>query len=185
LHPKDLCPTLNTMTAAERTRQRLREELIARDISQRDLADALSKRGGTELCTQSKISKVLSGRVALRVDDADAIATAAGISLTEAVRDRGIEFCAEMTPSELRVLELLRQRPEFLQGVMLLLRIPPPLTKPSVGDTKRRKRGRPKQSESAKKPRNPNGLALAIEARHAEPGDGAGRRYRQEHDGPR
>ena len=35
-----------------------------------------------------------------------------GISLTELVRDHGLEFCAEMTPTELRALENLRRLPQ-------------------------------------------------------------------------
>lgn len=133
------------MTAADRTRRRLKEELDARKISQRDLADLLSRRD-TQVWTQSKIGKILNGRVELKIEDADLIARTAGITLTEAVRDRGLEFCAELTPSELRVLERIRQRPDFLQGIMILLDIPTSAVKqtPSIS---RRKRGRPLNSE--------------------------------------
>lgn len=149
LHRKDLFPTVIAMTAADRTRRRLKEELDARGISQRDLADILSRRD-TEIWTQSKLGKILNGRVELKVEDVDLIARAAGINLTEAVRDRGMEFCAEMTPSELRVLERLRQRPDFLEGVMMLLDIPSTTAKPNPTTSPRRKRGRPLNSELAR-----------------------------------
>lgn len=129
-------------TTSQRVRDRLREELKARDITQRELADALSKQT-REFWTQSKVAKVLGGHVELKVDDADAIAKVAGIFLTEAVRDRGLEFYAEMTPTELRILERLRQRPNVLHGIMAILDMVPG---PQVIKPDRPKRGRPLNS---------------------------------------
>jgi len=129
--------------ASTRVRERLREELRARDITQRELADALSKQTD-DYWTQSKVGKVLTGHVELKVDDADAIAKVAGIFLTEAVRDRGLEFYAEMTPTELRILERLRQRPQVLQGVMMILDMVPT---PRAVKPDRPKRGGPLLSQ--------------------------------------
>lgn len=136
--------------ASARVRQRLRDELRSRGISQRELADTLSKQT-SEFWTQSKVQKVLTGVVELKVDDVEAIAKVAGIFLSEAVRDRGLEFYAEMSPTELRVLERLRKKPETIHGLMMLLDMAHPanLTAPV---TKRRKRGRPLTSELHKKP---------------------------------
>lgn len=106
--------------ASDRVRLRLKEALKAQDISQRELADGLS-RTTDEFWTQSRVAKVLNGNVELKVDDVDAIAKVAGIFISEAVRDRGLEFYAEMTPTELRILERIRQKPNTLQGLMLLL----------------------------------------------------------------
>ena len=136
-------------TASARVRQRLKDELQAVGISQRELADELSKQTN-EYWTQSKVGKVLNGNVELKVDDVDAIAKVAGIFLSEAVRDRGLEFYAEMTPTELRVLERLRRRTGALQGVMLLLDMPI-TTDASAPVPKRPKRGRPLNSEIAKR----------------------------------
>lgn len=140
--------SMKPATTSDRVRARLREELRARDISQRELADTLSKQTG-EFWTQSKVAKVLGGHVELKVDDADAIAKVAGIFLTEAVRDRGLEFYAEMTPSELRVLERMRQRPHLMHGIMILLEISqaPPGTKTPP----KPQRGRPLSSVSHKR----------------------------------
>lgn len=102
------------MTAAKRALLRVREEMTERKISQRDLAETMR-------CSQGRIAKILNGGVNLRVDDLDTLARAVGISLTEAVRDRGMEFQAEMTPTELRVLERLRRRPGVLQAIMTML----------------------------------------------------------------
>src|SRR3990167_6068475 len=128
---------------SNRVRARLKEELHARDISQRELADALSKQTD-EYWTQSKVGKVLNGNVELKVDDADAIAKVAGIFLTEAVRDRGLEFYAEMTPLELRVLERIRQRPTLLHGLLMILDMAPT---PRAVKPDRPKRGGPLLSQ--------------------------------------
>lgn len=109
------------MSTADRVRKRLRDEIEQRDVSQRELADLLTAATG-EVWTQSRIGKVLTGYVELKLEDVDYIAQAVGMSLTEAVRDRGLEFYAELTPSEMRVIELLRRRgPLFLAGLLTIL----------------------------------------------------------------
>lgn len=112
------------LRASDRARQRLREELDARDIGQQTLADALTKLTG-ETWTKSKVNHVLNGRVQLLIDDADAIATICKLYLTEVVRDRGLEFYAEMTPTELRILDSLRKKPHVLRGILMLLQLDP------------------------------------------------------------
>jgi transcriptional regulator with XRE-family HTH domain len=76
--------------------------------------------------TQSKVSKVLNGETVLTVDDLEALCFGVSLRISEAVRDHGLEFCAEMTPQELRVLEELRRRHGTLDGLMQLLRIAAP-----------------------------------------------------------
>lgn len=136
-------PSMKPQKVSDRVRARLKEELIHLDISQRALADALSKQTD-EYWTQSKVGKVLNGHVELKIDDVDAISKVARIYLTEAVRDRGLEFYAEMSPTELRILERMRQRPNVLHAVMLLLDMDS-LHKPEVPVAKP-KRGRPLKS---------------------------------------
>ena len=105
-------------TASDRARARLRSEMERRHLNQTDVANLLE-------WTQSKISKVLNGKTGLDVDDLSALCFAVGIQLTEAVRDHGLEFCAEMTPTELRILERIRQLPQpVLDAVMTLLNVP-------------------------------------------------------------
>lgn len=110
------------LRASDRARQRLREELDARDIGQQALADALTQLTG-DVWTKSKVNHVLNGRVQLLVDDADAIGTICKLYLTEVVRDRGLEFYAEMTPTELRILDGLRKKPHVLRGILMLLQM--------------------------------------------------------------
>ena len=105
------------MTLAERAVLRIRDEMAERGLSQRDLAKILK-------CSQGRVAKLLNGGVRLRVDDVATLAAAVGISAVEAIRDRGLEFCAELTPSELRVLDRFRRRPNTLRGTMLLLDLP-------------------------------------------------------------
>jgi transcriptional regulator with XRE-family HTH domain len=76
-----------------------------KDMSQRDLAGILG-------WSQSRVAHLLTGRVEITVDDLAEMAFALGLSVLETVRDRGMEFCAEMTPSEMRVLDAVRALPQ-------------------------------------------------------------------------
>jgi transcriptional regulator with XRE-family HTH domain len=118
LQTNDLSDTLAgamTLRVAEQVRIRLREELTRKKMSQRDLAGMLD-------WSQSRVAKLLTGRVEMSIGDLEALCFALGLSLTEAVRDHGMEFCAEMHPSELRILERMRQlQPAVLDAVMTLL----------------------------------------------------------------
>lgn len=129
LQAMELADTVTTMlvrqsTAAARVRQRLRDEMDLRGISQRRLTELINSRV-PDNWTQSKLGKVLTGRVELRVEDMDLIASALGISLVEVVRDRGLEFVAELTPTELRLLERLRAlSPDERGAILTILGIP-------------------------------------------------------------
>lgn len=127
------------MTLAERAIRRIRDEMSTRKLSQRDLAERLG-------CSQGRVAKILNGRVELRVNDLEELAKFVALPVTEVIRDRGLEFYAELSPTEVRMIERLRARPHLLQGVLLILEISgvlatPPATKP------KRKRGRPLNSE--------------------------------------
>lgn len=119
-----------------------------RHLSQRDLADEISKRT-REQWTQSKIGKLLTGYTELGVNELAQLADAVGISMAETVRDRGMEFYAEATPTELRILAHLKRYPELLQAVLVILRLG--VSQSDQSGPKPRRRGRPKQSELAKK----------------------------------
>lgn len=104
---KELSATvrLSMPRLSEQVRLRLREEMAKRQMSQRDMAGVLG-------WTQSRVAHILTGRVEMSVDDLAEFAFGLGIAVTEAVRDRGMEFCAEMAPYELRLLEQIRQLPQ-------------------------------------------------------------------------
>jgi len=95
-------------TAADRARNRIREEMARKNLNQADIADLLK-------WTESRVSKILHGRTELGVNELEALCFATGLTLTEAVRDHGLEFCAEMTPTEMRMMELLRALPVALR----------------------------------------------------------------------
>lgn len=102
------------MTLAERAITRIREEMTERHITQRDLAKDLK-------CSQGRIAKLLHGGVKLRVNDVAILAAAVGITTVEALRDRGLEFYAELTPSEVYVLDKLRRRPGLIDHYRAIL----------------------------------------------------------------
>lgn len=93
------------MRLSDAVRERLREEMARQNLSQRDAAQLLN-------WSQSRIAKLLTGRIQLDIDDVEAFSTVLNVRPTELVRDRGLEFAAEMTPTELRVLERLRALPK-------------------------------------------------------------------------
>ncbi|SRR5581483_5889522 len=122
-------------SVAERIRLRLREEMTRRNLSQRDISDLLG--GAEQGWSQSRVGKILTGRVALGVEELAALCFALGISLVEIVRDPGLEFCAEMQPVELRLLERIRQVPAPVwEALMTLLQIPVRSSTPSRYATK-------------------------------------------------
>jgi transcriptional regulator with XRE-family HTH domain len=118
------------MDAAAAIRLRFRELLEDRGMSQRTLAHRLTKRTGA-LWRESRLSKLLNGQIAFEVADLILMADEAGISMVELVRQPGREFVADMTPTELRIVQAMRDRPEL-----------EPLLKLVVGDTPRRKPSR-------------------------------------------
>ena len=95
-------PSHMSESVSARTRMRIREEMKRRELSQNDIAGRLQ-------WTPSRVSKVLNGKIGMDLDDLAAMCFAMGLSLVEAVRDHGLEFLAEMTPTELRFLERIRQ----------------------------------------------------------------------------
>lgn len=118
LQVQDLSFTVALMPKrSEDVRLRIRDEMARQKVSQRDVADLLG-------WSQSKVAHILTGHVEMNVDDLAEMCSALRLSLTEAVRDRGLEFCADLTPTELRMLERLRQLPAAaMDAVMLLLDI--------------------------------------------------------------
>lgn len=101
----------------EQVRSRVRDEMTRRHLSQRDLSGILG--GAAAGWSQSRVAKILTGRVLMGVADMEALCFAVGLSVVEAVRDHGLEFLAEMTPTELRTLERIRQLDEATRGAFL------------------------------------------------------------------
>jgi transcriptional regulator with XRE-family HTH domain len=91
-----------THTVQQRTLLRIREEMLHQKRSQEALSELVK-------WSPSRLSKVLNGVIELTVNDLEALCGALRLQPTEAVRDRGLEFCAQMTPTELRVIEGYRE----------------------------------------------------------------------------
>lgn len=104
-------------TLNDRARQRLKEEKTRRNLSERELAHLLR-------WSQSRIAQKFGGRTPITLDELEALCFALSIAPTEVVRDRGLEFCVEMTPTELRLLETIRSfTPDQRQALMTLLHV--------------------------------------------------------------
>jgi transcriptional regulator with XRE-family HTH domain len=99
---------------ADRVRLRIRQELQSRTMRQRTLAEQLG-------WSPTRLSKILTAQTSLTVDDLAALCQALGLSLVDVLRDRELEFCAELTRSELRCLERIRQQPRTIEALLVLL----------------------------------------------------------------
>lgn len=99
---------------SKRVRVRLREEMARRNVSQPDVAAWLD-------WSQSRVAQKLTGRTPITLDELELLTRVIGLGLVEAVRDPGLEFCADMTPSEVRLLETLRRQPPAVRDAVLTL----------------------------------------------------------------
>lgn len=86
----------------DRVRERLKDEKALKKFSERNLAEWLQ-------WSQPKVAQKLGGRTDITLNELESLCSVLGIAPSEAVRDRGLEFCAELTPTELRFLENLRR----------------------------------------------------------------------------
>jgi transcriptional regulator with XRE-family HTH domain len=104
-------PSLN-----DQVRERLREELRRKGWSTRDCAGLLD-------WSQSRVAKLLAGRVEFSLNELEAFCTLLHLRPTEVVRDRGLEFCREMAPSDLRLFEMLERDPDGKAAILTLLNL--------------------------------------------------------------
>jgi len=107
------------LNPAERVRERLRRWLELTRLSQRDVAPELGK-------TQPWLAAVLQGKNEVRLRDLDDIATAMRTTAADLVRDESERYLIELTPTELRIVEQLRRRPDSLDAIATLLRVKTP-----------------------------------------------------------
>jgi transcriptional regulator with XRE-family HTH domain len=101
-------------TLAENARTRIREEMDRRKITVQELGQMLG-------WSKSRVGHLLTGNTVLGVDELAALCFAIGLSPVEAIRDRGLEFMAEMTPTLFRIMERLKQLPAVQAGLMEVL----------------------------------------------------------------
>lgn len=105
---------------SEELRTRIREELAKQKLSARAAAKLLEWH-------PSRVYHVLDGTVEMGVDDLEAFAFVLQLRPTELVRDRGLEFVAEMTPTDFRIHEKIRAlTPEQRDALMTMLHVAAP-----------------------------------------------------------
>jgi transcriptional regulator with XRE-family HTH domain len=102
---------------ASRVRERMKRWMDVTQVGQREFASDLKK-------TQVWLQKILSGENDVRLKDLDAVADAMRTTASELVRSEDERYQLELTPTEVRLLENLRRRPEAFAGLASLLRIP-------------------------------------------------------------
>lgn len=98
-------------SVADRAIARIREEMTTKGLSQADIAGRLAQ-------TESRISRLLTRITPPTIDDLEALCFAVDLRPSEAVRDHGLEWCAEMTPTELRVLTGFRRASREIQDIV-------------------------------------------------------------------
>ncbi len=115
----------HVQTPADRVRLRMQEWLDTTGIGQRAFAHDLQK-------TQVWLQKILAGENHVRLRDLDRVATAMRTTAAELLRDDDEDrYRLELTPSEVRLIERLRHRPDVFDTVSALLRV----TSKKVADT--------------------------------------------------
>lgn len=102
---------------AGRVRVRMQRWLETTGMGQREFAADLKK-------TQVWLQKILSGENHVRLKDLDDVAQAMRTTAAELVRGPEERYRLELTPTEVRILERLRHRPEAYDAIAYLLRIP-------------------------------------------------------------
>jgi transcriptional regulator with XRE-family HTH domain len=117
-------------------RQRLRVRMTEKRYTQRDVANFTG-------WSQSRVAKVLSGRTAVDIDELGEFCSALGLSPVETVRDPGLEFVADLTPFELRILERFRAiDPKLQEAIATILNVKPPTTPQRYATDPNKKHGR-------------------------------------------
>jgi transcriptional regulator with XRE-family HTH domain len=115
-----LCKVASMENLNDRVRERLRVEKDRRKISERDIADLIG-------WNQSRVSQKLTGRTPITVEELGTLCFALGLSPVEAMRDPGMEFVSEMTPTELKIHEKIRTlTPDQRAAMLTMLHIAQP-----------------------------------------------------------
>lgn len=125
------------MTPADRAILRVKEEMTRLNLSQRDLAKRLK-------CSQGRIAKMITGRQKLQVNDLAMLAEAVGLTLSETIRDRDLEFFAEMSGIEVDILLTYRKKSmEMKRAFMTFLGMEAPAVLPEPKHILKSVRGKP------------------------------------------
>ena len=90
---------------AQRVRERMRRWMQTTQLGQRDFAKDLAK-------SQVWLQKVLGGENSVRLKDLDAVARAMRTTASELVRTEEERYQLELSPTEVRIVEQLRRKPD-------------------------------------------------------------------------
>jgi transcriptional regulator with XRE-family HTH domain len=87
----------------------------------------LDQRTMAEACNKSQVwlQKVLAGENHVRLKDLDFVAAAMRTTAAELVRSDDNRYQLECSPTEVRLIERLRRRPDLFDALMLLLDVRP------------------------------------------------------------
>lgn len=121
-------------------RLRLRQLLLDRKVSQTELCKRLTRMTGEEWLI-ARLGKVLNGHIRMRVADLVWIAKAADLSLVDIVREPGRELVADLTDTELALVNAMREQPQFthlLRDMMAVWIKTPEKRKPTRQEIKAR-----------------------------------------------
>lgn len=114
---------LATMTLNDRVRERLRTEKDRLKLTERDIAGMIN-------WGQSKVAQKLGGRTPITMNELESLCFAMSLAPTEAVRDPGLEFVTEMTPTELRMFERIRKMTADQRAALLVVLNVAPVLEP-------------------------------------------------------
>lgn len=105
------------LTPADRVRERIRRWLTVTKLTQRDFSASVKK-------SQVWLQKVLRSENEVRLADLDVVAQAMRTTAAELVREEDERYQLELTPTEVRVIEQLRRRPELFGAVCTICELP-------------------------------------------------------------
>lgn len=109
------CAVMSTAkTPAERVRDRMEHWLMVTNLGQRDFAAKFRK-------SQIWLQKVIAGKNHVRLRDLDRIADAMHTTASELVRADEDRYQMELSPTEARIIERLRFRPDMFEAIVTLL----------------------------------------------------------------
>lgn len=111
------CATIRPVMAddpAQRVRQRLIDWMEVTGLTQRDFAKELGR-------SQPWLDKILVAENSVRLKDLDEIADKLRTTASDLVRVPSERRTMELTPTEVRIVERLRRRPELTQACATLL----------------------------------------------------------------
>lgn len=117
--PREILPIQmhETQNPAVRVRERMKRWIDTTKVGQREFARDLDK-------SQVWLQKVLAGKNEVRLRQLDDVARALHTTASELVRGEDERYQFELGPTEARIVENMRHKPETRKAIAQLLGIP-------------------------------------------------------------